>query len=434
MVHSLRSQALLLLCAQQGLHLWQQPARHQLRTLHHPSHSPTSPAHLSLPRSCIPKNCPGADWRVLEEIVKADPSREKFKVGPHTLAHLACYVCPVGAGAHLCRLPVHLSSHPLTDPNRPPPLPLPPRRASRWCRGACPTRRTGTTAGAACLAAWTGKATSPPPPPTRSPWARSAAGWVLAGWAACTAQHALSWVLTATEQKDACAWLPVLARCPHRLLLPHSPTTAPYPCILLRRWARCSTRSRTASCRCASAPAPRCVFGAALERCCCGLGVVGELLAVHGAVRHSWHIPLWVLGREGLQLPPPTAAAALMCSPLTCRPSNPHCPAGLPRQAPLCGQRAQQAPPSRQCRWVLRIAGGGARDCPAADSTHLWHPSASTCSRHPPPSYPPPSLPSCSAAAAGCCSGPRAAQGSGEEGGDGAGEGAGRVRQLTAGG
>ena len=31
---------------------------------------------------CIPKNCPGADWRVLEEIVKADPAREKFKVGP----------------------------------------------------------------------------------------------------------------------------------------------------------------------------------------------------------------------------------------------------------------------------------------------------------------------------------------------------------------
>lgn len=33
-------------------------------------------------RSCIPKNCPGADWRVLEEIVKADPSREKFKASP----------------------------------------------------------------------------------------------------------------------------------------------------------------------------------------------------------------------------------------------------------------------------------------------------------------------------------------------------------------
>ena len=30
---------------------------------------------------CIPKDCPGADWRVLEQIVKADPTREKFKVG-----------------------------------------------------------------------------------------------------------------------------------------------------------------------------------------------------------------------------------------------------------------------------------------------------------------------------------------------------------------
>lgn len=31
---------------------------------------------------CIPKNRPGADWRVLEEIVKADPSRELFKGQP----------------------------------------------------------------------------------------------------------------------------------------------------------------------------------------------------------------------------------------------------------------------------------------------------------------------------------------------------------------
>ena len=31
---------------------------------------------------CIPKNCPGADWRVLEEIVRQDPSREKFKGQP----------------------------------------------------------------------------------------------------------------------------------------------------------------------------------------------------------------------------------------------------------------------------------------------------------------------------------------------------------------
>ena len=31
---------------------------------------------------CIPKNCPGADWRVLEEVVKNDPSRELFKGQP----------------------------------------------------------------------------------------------------------------------------------------------------------------------------------------------------------------------------------------------------------------------------------------------------------------------------------------------------------------
>ena len=29
---------------------------------------------------CIPKNVPGADWRVLQEIVAADPSREKYQV------------------------------------------------------------------------------------------------------------------------------------------------------------------------------------------------------------------------------------------------------------------------------------------------------------------------------------------------------------------
>ena len=30
---------------------------------------------------CIPKNQPGADWRVLQQIVEEDPSREKFEVG-----------------------------------------------------------------------------------------------------------------------------------------------------------------------------------------------------------------------------------------------------------------------------------------------------------------------------------------------------------------
>ena len=29
---------------------------------------------------CIPKNVPGADWRVLQELVAEDPSRELFQV------------------------------------------------------------------------------------------------------------------------------------------------------------------------------------------------------------------------------------------------------------------------------------------------------------------------------------------------------------------
>ena len=29
---------------------------------------------------CIPKNVPGADWRVLQQIVAQDPSREKYEV------------------------------------------------------------------------------------------------------------------------------------------------------------------------------------------------------------------------------------------------------------------------------------------------------------------------------------------------------------------
>ncbi len=36
---------------------------------------------LNLQRcKCIPVNTPGADWRVLLEITKRDPSREKFQV------------------------------------------------------------------------------------------------------------------------------------------------------------------------------------------------------------------------------------------------------------------------------------------------------------------------------------------------------------------
>lgn len=29
---------------------------------------------------CVPKDQPGADWRVLQKIVEEDPSREKFQV------------------------------------------------------------------------------------------------------------------------------------------------------------------------------------------------------------------------------------------------------------------------------------------------------------------------------------------------------------------
>jgi DNA (cytosine-5)-methyltransferase 1 len=31
---------------------------------------------------CIPKEVPGVDWRVLQDIVAADPSRELFKATP----------------------------------------------------------------------------------------------------------------------------------------------------------------------------------------------------------------------------------------------------------------------------------------------------------------------------------------------------------------
>lgn len=43
--------------------------------------SPPSPSPSSPPR-CIPKNQPGADWRVLQEIVRDHPERENFKGQP----------------------------------------------------------------------------------------------------------------------------------------------------------------------------------------------------------------------------------------------------------------------------------------------------------------------------------------------------------------
>ncbi len=47
---------------------------------------------LNLERcKCIPKNVTGADWRVLEEIVRNDPSREKFQVSKQGI--LRCSSC-----------------------------------------------------------------------------------------------------------------------------------------------------------------------------------------------------------------------------------------------------------------------------------------------------------------------------------------------------
>ncbi len=35
---------------------------------------------------CIPKEQPGADWRVLQQIVEKDPARENFQVKPALVA------------------------------------------------------------------------------------------------------------------------------------------------------------------------------------------------------------------------------------------------------------------------------------------------------------------------------------------------------------
>lgn len=60
-----------------------------LARTHHPALLPTPtppctdpPSYPPHPPRCIPKNVPGADWRVLEEIVRKDPSREKFNGQP----------------------------------------------------------------------------------------------------------------------------------------------------------------------------------------------------------------------------------------------------------------------------------------------------------------------------------------------------------------
>ena len=46
---------------------------------------------------CIPKNTPGADWRVLQEIVAANPERTTFKVWSDvtiSLMHHLVLSCP----------------------------------------------------------------------------------------------------------------------------------------------------------------------------------------------------------------------------------------------------------------------------------------------------------------------------------------------------
>lgn len=44
---------------------------------------------LNLERcKCIPKNQPGADWRVLQQIVAADPTRETVKVNGQPIGEL----------------------------------------------------------------------------------------------------------------------------------------------------------------------------------------------------------------------------------------------------------------------------------------------------------------------------------------------------------
>ena len=59
---------------------------------------------------CIPKNQPGADWRVLQQIVEEDPSREKFEVG----------TAPPPRFEWGCRKAVREASHWLLQEQEPP--------------------------------------------------------------------------------------------------------------------------------------------------------------------------------------------------------------------------------------------------------------------------------------------------------------------------
>lgn len=69
---------------------------------------------------CIPKGVPGADWRVLEEIVKNDPSREKFNVGPFTEGDCCCPYRLVCLGvACVCERKARITSNCGHNPNIP---------------------------------------------------------------------------------------------------------------------------------------------------------------------------------------------------------------------------------------------------------------------------------------------------------------------------
>ena len=129
---------LLDMCAMQGLHLWQQPARHQLCALHHPSHPPTYPP--LTPPQLHPQELPRRRLARAGGDCQGGPLAREVQGGPHTPC-LACCVWPVGAGAHLATpctglagaaaadgmsICIVLSAHPLTHPNRPPPCPFHP--------------------------------------------------------------------------------------------------------------------------------------------------------------------------------------------------------------------------------------------------------------------------------------------------------------------
>ena len=49
---------------------------------------------------CIPKNVPGADWRVLQELVAEDPSKELFQVWCSTFSRRGTARCRGTGSSH----------------------------------------------------------------------------------------------------------------------------------------------------------------------------------------------------------------------------------------------------------------------------------------------------------------------------------------------